>query len=120
MTNRWAVFASILFAIASVASALTLKYHVQSRAERAEALAHQIAADLEAIRVLKAEWAYLSSPQRVQERSVKFLALMPPTPSQILTSIEDIPFRIPSDQFAGGRPAPKSGRGKKPDTERQG
>lgn len=80
-------------AIASGAAVLQLKLAVQNKAADVEALAEQIHRDREAIRVLEAEWAYLTTPRALQDRSIRFLALMPPTAEQVITDPADIPFR---------------------------
>jgi hypothetical protein len=80
-------------AIASGAAVLQLKLTVQNKAEQVEALAQQIHQDREAIRVLEAEWAFLTTPRSLQDKSVRFLALMPPTAEQIITDPAEIPFR---------------------------
>ena len=80
-------------AIGAGAGVLQLKNTVQERTDEVRAVARQIHRDEEAIRVLKAEWAYLTAPRLLQDRSVQFLALMPPRASQILHDPVAIPFR---------------------------
>ncbi|NVJ71576.1 MAG: hypothetical protein HWE08_14545 [Alphaproteobacteria bacterium] len=80
-------------ALASGAAVLQLKLAVQEKAERVEALAQQIHEDQEALRVLEAEWAFLTTPRSLQEKSIRFLALMPPSAEQVVSDISRIPFR---------------------------
>ena len=80
-------------AIASGAAVLQLKITVQNKVDNVKEIARQIKQDREAIRVLEAEWAYLTTPQVLQDRSVRFLALMPPRAKQIITDPSSIPFR---------------------------
>jgi len=89
-------FISTLAAItvlASGAAVLKLKVSVQEREEEIRALAQKIHDDQEAIRVLEAEWAYLTTPKSLQDRSVKFLALMPPKARQIIHDPVAVPYR---------------------------
>ena len=80
-------------AIGAGAGVLQLKNTVQERTEEVRAVARQIHRDEEAIRVLEAEWAYLTAPRLLQDRSIQFLALMPPRAKQILHDPVAIPFR---------------------------
>lgn len=75
------------------AALLHSKYTVQEKARELEALADQIHADRKAIRVLRAEWAYRTTPNKLQNQSMQYLALMPVVASQVITSVEDIPLR---------------------------
>jgi len=80
-------------AMVSGAAVLQLKMTVQERTEEVRAIAQKIHSDEEAIRVLEAEWAYLTTPSVLQNRSIQFLALMPPRAKQILHDPVVIPFR---------------------------
>ena len=87
---------TILVAITAIvagAAVLQLKLAVQEKADEVKAIAAQIHEDREAIRVLEAEWAYLTNPRSLQDKSVRFLALMPPKAEQILEDPTVIPFR---------------------------
>lgn len=92
MRRLFTILAAVtaLFAGAAV---LQLKLAVQEKADEVKALANQIHEDREAIRVLEAEWAYLTTPRALQEKSIRFLALMPPAAEQILSEPDRIPFR---------------------------
>lgn len=96
--NRLAIGLVAMIAVLAAAGALyTLKRKVEARRDHVAALAAQIAADKEAIRVLTAERAYLSSPARV-ETAVKALAdhgRM--TPDQVLPDFDAIAFRLDPD-----------------------
>lgn len=80
-------------ALLSGAALMQLKLAVQDQAERVAALAEQIHQDRESLRILDAEWAYLTSPQALQEQSIENLALMPPMPRQVIEGIREIPLR---------------------------
>lgn len=100
MRKAFTAFAAVS-ALVSGAAVMQLKLAVQDQADAVKAIARQIHNDREHIRVLNAEWAYLTSPHSLQEKSVLFLALMPPAPQQVIASLEDIPFRIKADAVDG-------------------
>ena len=60
-----------------------LKYQVEGLQDRAADLARQTEEDQRAIKVLQAEWAYLTRPQRLQRLSDDFLNLDLVTATQI-------------------------------------
>ena len=86
-------FLAGLTAVATGVFVLQLKSTVQDKKKDVTALALQIHDDKEAMRVIEAEWAYLTTPRLLQERSIQFLALMPPRARQILTNPTVIPMR---------------------------
>ena len=88
--------------LVSGAALMHTKYTVQEKARELEALAYQIHKDREAIRVLRAEWAYRTTPNKLQDQSMEYLALMPVAPTQVLSGVGDIPFRRnPIEPVAG-------------------
>ncbi|WP_374764359.1 cell division protein FtsL [Yunchengibacter salinarum] len=70
-----------------------LQQEVQARKARVAALMDDIRADKQAIRVLRAEWAYLTTPDLLQKRALDFLALMPPHPDQVMSDPGGVPLR---------------------------
>lgn len=91
-----------LATLISGSALLHTKYTVQEKARELEALAEKIHMDRKAIRVLKAEWAYRTTPSKLQGESMEYLALMPVLPRQVLGGVEDIPFRRnPLEPVAG-------------------
>lgn len=88
-------------ALLAGAAVMQLKHSVQEQAERVAELADQIHDDKESLRILEAEWAYLTSPRALQDQSIEFLALMPPSSRQIIGSIEDIPMRRSDENVDG-------------------
>ncbi|WP_308909338.1 cell division protein FtsL [Pseudokordiimonas caeni] len=102
MRRAFNIVAAVI-ALTSGAAVLQLKLTVQAKQDELNVLARQIHDDRDALRVLEAEWAYLTSPASLQERSVRFLALMPPSADQIITDPRIIPFR-PKGEFAEADP----------------
>lgn len=97
---------TVFFAMLVLASAgglYLLKHKVEARRAQVMALERQIMQDSEALRVLEAEWAYLSSPQLVQDHSVRYLRLRPATPDQVVTSLTALPYRLDHHVLAAAR-----------------
>ena len=91
-----------LATLISGSALLHTKYTVQEKARELKTLAEKIHIDRKAIRVLKAEWAYRTTPSTLQSESMEYLALMPVLPRQVLNGVEDIPFRRnPLEPVAG-------------------
>ncbi|MEJ0063058.1 MAG: hypothetical protein WDO70_07615 [Alphaproteobacteria bacterium] len=59
-------------------------YQVQELQHRISKIEVERAAELENIRVLEAEWAYLAAPERLQRLAAKYLPLKPVTTAQII------------------------------------
>jgi len=76
---------------------LQTKYTVQEKARELRELAAQIHKDREAIRVLEAEWAYRTTPSKLQEQSLEYLAMAPVSPRQVVMSVKDVPRRADPD-----------------------
>lgn len=76
---------NVLAVIALIASAVwvyRIKYDATLHAEHAVKLKRQIAQEVDAVAVLKAEWAYLARPDRVQAFALQHLDLKPLTREQ--------------------------------------
>jgi hypothetical protein len=87
-----------------------VKYEVQAREEQLVELNRAFERNREAIHILRAEWAYLTRPDRLAELNRRHLGFVSMTGQQI-GRIEDVPLRDPvapsaeppSRPLAGGR-----------------
>lgn len=64
---------------------------VQTKEEEIRKLSHRNGLELEAIRVLEAEWDYLNSPVRLEELAKNHLRLDRMTPEKVMQDIASIP-----------------------------
>lgn len=85
-----------------------VKYRAQRAERQADKLERQIAREKEAIKVLRAEWAHLNEPERLQALAKRYTGLRPVSPGQI-GKFEDVPmprrtddFYVPQGQALGG------------------
>lgn len=74
----------LCLATAAAVSLFALKFEVLSLEGELDALNDRIVADLEAIRVLQAEWSYLNQPAKLQRRADRHLQLGPLRAAQVL------------------------------------
>jgi cell division protein FtsL len=72
--------------IGSAVYAYKIKYETIYRAEQINKMKHEILAERDAIGVLRAEWAHLARPERIQELATKYLDLQPLSLNQVLTA----------------------------------
>lgn len=80
-------FLNILAIAALIGSAIyayTIKYDTIFHAEKIVKLKHEIEREQDEIDMLRAEWAHLTRPERIEELARKFLDLQPSTLSQIV------------------------------------
>lgn len=84
---------AVLLIVAAGVSLYQLKYNTQHLQQDVAQLRQQIAADNEAIKVLRAEWTYLSRPGRIEALGSRYLALKPVRAEQSIASLDEIPFR---------------------------
>lgn len=85
------VIASLVLAAAYV---YDIKYQSTLRAERVGKLRHEIQRERDAIASLRAEWARLGSPQRIQTLARRHLELKPLQTSQF-DNFDTLPMRPP-------------------------
>ena len=86
-----------------------VKYEVMRQEQTLAGLNKQIADDREEIRVLDAEWSYLTRPSRIEQLAGRFLHLSPVSATQIGT-LDALPQRS-ADTAASPRvadPAPRT------------
>jgi cell division protein FtsL len=74
-----------------------MKFETQQLQNRVDQLNRQIAEDQSETKVLNAEWAYLSNPQRLQRLASRYLDLQPAGPKQMLLTVANIQPR-PDDE----------------------
>jgi cell division protein FtsL len=72
--------------IGSAVYAYKIKYETIYRAEQINKMKHDILAERDAIGVLRAEWAHLARPERIQELATKYLDLQPLSLTQVVTA----------------------------------
>jgi cell division protein FtsL len=99
----------VALAVCAGYATIQFKYGVQALERDLTALDAQILRHQEAIHVLKAEWAYLNEPARLEKLSRRYLDLSPVRGSQIV-DLAQLPARgagdaapvLPSSHAPGG------------------
>ncbi len=96
----------VLMVMISAATVYSLKETTKRLEARKLELAAKILKDRNAIKVLRAEMAYLSQPDRLQKLSDRFLALVPSHSDQMVASVNSVAGRdevrlvsLPVDAF---------------------
>ncbi len=93
---RFLHMAAITALIASAGYAYSIKYETLYYAEQVEKLKGQVQRERDAIAVLRAEWALLNRPDRLQEAVERHLDLQPMSVQQ-LARLSDLPKRPPRE-----------------------
>jgi cell division protein FtsL len=93
---------SILVLLGSVVYAYTIKYETSFRTEQIAKAKLEIKAEQDGIGVLRAEWAFLTRPERVQRLSERYLDLEPLALAQI-DSLAALPERLPHADAIGDK-----------------
>ncbi len=83
---------AILALVGSAIYAYSIKYETIFHAEKIASLKHQIKDEQDSIGMLKAEWAHVTRPERVQPLADKLLDLQPLALNQIVGA-EALPDR---------------------------
>lgn len=65
-----------------------LEYKARVAEDQIAAIKREMQGEYEAIRLLRAEWAHLTRPQRIQELAVKHLTLSSLKPEQVIAASE--------------------------------
>jgi cell division protein FtsL len=94
--------------VAAAIHVYKIKFESTVQAERVAKLGAEIRREHDRIGALRAEWAQLDNPARIQALAQRHLALKPIDPNQI-EPLDHLPERpapdaAPSDQIALGRP----------------
>ncbi|WOJ88558.1 hypothetical protein RZS28_12085 [Methylocapsa polymorpha] len=85
---------AVVALIGSAIYAYTIKYETIFHAERIVKLKHEIKAEQDQIGTLRAEWAHLTRPERIQALADKFLDLQPVALTQIVGA-DALPAKAP-------------------------
>lgn len=91
----------VVFALVIVSGTMLMdvSHHVQ-RAERdIKRLDREIAREEESIRVLKAEWAYLNNPVRLEALAADYIDLISPEAAQLISDMSVIPDHDPQSSI---------------------
>ncbi len=91
---RFLNIAAIFLLIGSAVYAYSIKYQTSYRAEQIAKTKIEIKAEHDAIGVLRAEWSFLTRPERMQQLSDRYLDLQPLTVDKIV-SARSLPERAP-------------------------
>ena len=91
MRRSISVAAIILTALMSY-GLYNMKYEVRRLEGELAGLQRTLASERQAVQVLKAEWAYLNRPERLQNLSTRNLDLQPVDVRQ-MTDLHDLPVR---------------------------
>lgn len=70
-----------------------VKYRVQALEDELDRTKRATAAEEHEIRVLDAEWAYLTRPETLEAMNRRFLSLVPISTKQLRANVTDIPMR---------------------------
>ena len=95
MVRSILVWSVLPFAVAI--GLLVVKQGVQKHEDRLDALGNELAANENAIAVLRAEWSYLNQPARLEDLAIRHLGLEPPRSDQI-RSVRDFLERSESKE----------------------
>jgi cell division protein FtsL len=99
---RFFNLAVILALLGSAGYAYTIKYQTSYRTEQIAKTKIEIKAEQDAIGVLRAEWSFLTRPERVQQLSEKYLELQPLAVDKLVTA-KALPERAPHADVIGDK-----------------
>ncbi|MCK5575923.1 MAG: hypothetical protein KAI28_08900 [Sphingomonadales bacterium] len=95
MNRSFHIFAVLILVIA-VGGIYQLKHMVEAEQRLLQTMRRQYVEDQKAIRVLRAEWAYLNSPEYLEDLAAKHLDLTPTRPTQVAADVESLPIQTES------------------------
>lgn len=81
---------------------LNVSHSVQKLEKQVEQRKVEIVKKEEAIRVLEAEWAYLNSPERLEQIAIDILGMSCPDPDDLILGMESVPEKLPYSQQLQG------------------
>lgn len=83
----------VIFTLAGLSGGLLLytSQNVQQAERKLAGVENAIRQEEDSIRVLKAEWAYLNSPARLETLAAEYLDMKAPTPGQLVLSPSALP-----------------------------
>lgn len=84
---------AILALVGSAVYAYTIKYQTSYRAEQIAKTRIEIKSERDAIAVLRAEWAFMTRPERLQDLSDKHLSGLKPLEVTQIVSAQSLPDR---------------------------
>jgi len=87
--------ATLLVTLALAFALYHVKYATQAEERQIRALKVELAAEQDAIQMLRADWSLLNDPQRLEELAQRYTDLEPLAPHQIIT-LADLPPRPPT------------------------
>lgn len=126
---RPALFNGLALVVAAGAGLYFLKGAIEVRQQHLSQLKAEYLADQKALKVLKAEWAFLNSPEYLKDLSARYLALKPVSPGDVVLAAASIPQRaeparpvtfafqapLPDETTpAANAPPPRSGKADEP------
>ena len=94
-------FAVFIMLCVSVGALMYVSRNVQRSEIMLVNLDRQIAKERESIRVLDAEWSYLTRPERIEELAKTYLDMVPPEPDNIVPNIVSRVSDIPRSTLSG-------------------
>lgn len=96
----------IWLSLIAVASAIVfhVSYRVQSLEDALNAMNRSIEFERESIRILNAEWAYLTRPDRLQALADAHTDLTALRPEQMIHSVQEIPEPLPNSEYRVAAP----------------
>jgi hypothetical protein len=84
---------AIILVLIAFGGLFYMKFTVEEKEQQLSAMKAEYLADQKALRVLKAEWAYLNSPEYLQTMAEKYLMLKPIGSKQVVAWFEEVPNR---------------------------
>lgn len=90
---------AILALVGSAAYAYSIKYRTSYRAEQIAKTRIEIKQERDAIAVLRAEWAFMTRPERLQQLSDKHLANLKPLEVTQIVSAQSLPDKTRVDSI---------------------